>query len=367
MAKKNKSKNVYRDIWDDEDDFAYSDVNHTVTDQSDKTNRHNYKKTRLKKSAERSNESHCGKVIAGVGARWLVAVDHKPEDEIPDHIECSAAGIIVSEHDDASLIAVGDDVGIEVRHNGDNLDASIVRVGQRHTRLSRTIPAKHKTEQVVVSNIDQLVIVMAAAEPFFNTRLIDRYLIAADKGDLIPIICINKVDLMPMDYLEEQLQVYKDLKYEVVFTSVKRNIGVDNLRALMIGKSSVLSGPSGVGKSSLTNALLGYDKQHIGEVSGYSFKGIHTTSFVRMFPLPEGGYLVDTPGLREFAIWDLDKDELPYYFHEFDEFRYQCRFTPCSHIHEPDCAIIKAVEKGLIHPERYQSYLNIAASLDEEQ
>lgn len=362
MKQKKRKKEIFEN---ENDELGYVKITNADNEVSDKKYKHNHKKTRLVSGAERPNETHKGKVIAGVGARWLVDIKHNPEDSAPACVECSAAGIIASEHGDSSLIAVGDDVGIELRRMGDTYDGAIVRVGQRHTRLSRIIPAKNKTEQVMVSNVEQLIIVMAAAEPFFNMRLIDRYLIAADKGDLHPIICINKVDLMPMDFLEEQLQVYKDLKYDVLFTSVKQNIGIERLQEYLIGKSSVLSGPSGVGKSSLTNTVLGYDKQNVGEISEYSYKGMHTTSAVRMFPLPQGGYLVDTPGLREFAIWDLDKEELPYYFPEFEEFRHKCKFSPCSHIHEPDCAIIQAVNKGLIHPERYQSYLNIVESLSE--
>jgi len=362
MKQKKRKKEIIANEEDDE--LGYVKVSNINTEVSDKKNKHNYKKTRLVSDTERINETHTGKVIAGVGARWLVDI-HDSENTVSLCLECSAAGIIASEHGDSSLLAVGDDVGVELRHIGEMYDGSIVRVGQRHTRLSRIIPAKNKTEQVMVSNVDQLIIVMAAAEPFFNTRLIDRYLIAADKGDLHPIICINKADLMPKDFLDEQLNVYRDLKYDVVFTSVKKLSGIDELRALLIGKSSVLSGPSGVGKSSLTNILLGNKEQNIGIISEYSYKGMHTTSAVRMFPLPQGGYLVDTPGLREFAIWDLDKDELPYYFPEFEEFRHECKFSPCSHIHEPECAIIRAVHEGLIHPERYQSYLNIRESLEE--
>ncbi|MBK7987305.1 MAG: ribosome small subunit-dependent GTPase A [Ignavibacteria bacterium] len=350
-------KTRHRHINFDEEDSALSDS------LSNKTNKHSYRKTRLVDTKQTNAETHEGIVIAGVGALWLVNVMLNDYDKSVTTIECKAAGIIISEHQDASLIAVGDKVGIELQNNETSYTGTIVRVAQRYTRLSRVIAAKHKTEQVVVSNIDQLIIVMAAAEPFFNVRLIDRYLIAADKGDLEPIICINKVDLMPLDFIKEQLSVYTTLGIQIVLTSVKQKVGLSELDEILCNKSSVLSGPSGVGKSSLTNALLGENAQNTRNVSETSSKGMHTTSFVKMFALKNDGYLVDTPGLREFAIWDLSLDELPFYFTEFENFRHNCKFNTCTHIHEPDCAVIEAVHEGLIHPERYQSYCNIRESL----
>lgn len=354
-----KSSRIFDEIFDDDEptENVYS------AGLSTKYNKHSYKKTRLVDKKSSSHETHQGTVIAGIGAFWLVNVFIAEGDAQPITIECKAGGIIISEHQDSSLIAVGDHVGIELDQSHQTFSGTIVRVGQRTTRLSRVIAAKNKTEQVLVSNVDQLVIVMAAAEPFFNVRLIDRYLIAADKGDITPIICINKIDLMPQEFVEAQLEVYKDLGIRSIFTSVKNNIGIDELTHLLAHKSSVLSGPSGVGKSSLTNALLGENTQRTQAVSVSSFKGTHTTSSVTMFALNSGGYLVDTPGLREFAIWDLSLDELPYYFSEFDEFRHKCKFNSCSHTHEPACAVIDAVNQGLIHPERYQSYCNIRESL----
>ncbi|MBN8572615.1 MAG: ribosome small subunit-dependent GTPase A [Candidatus Kapabacteria bacterium] len=354
-------KSNHRNTDFDEEDSPLNDTSYMSL--SNKTNKHSFRKTRLVDTKKSNTETHEGIVIAGVGALWLVNVVLNEHDADVTTIECKAAGIIVSEHQDASLIAVGDVVGIELQSNETPHSGTIVRVAQRHTRLSRVIAAKHKTEQVVVSNIDQLIIVMAAAEPFFNVRLIDRYLIAADKGDLEPIICINKTDLMPIEFIEDQLSVYQALGIPIVLTSVKKNTGIANMYALLQGKSSVFSGPSGVGKSSLTNALLGENTQSTRTVSEASFKGTHTTSFVKMFALKNGGYLVDTPGLREFAIWNLSIEELPFYFTEFENFRHKCKFNTCSHIHEPDCAVLEAVHEGLIHQERYQSYCNIRESL----
>lgn len=354
-----KSSRAFDDVFEDDEpaEDMYS------LGLSTKYNKHSYKKTRLVEKKSSVHETHQGTVIAGIGALWLVNVFVTENATDPTIIECKAGGIIISEHQDSSLIAVGDHVGIELDQSHQTLSGTIVRVGQRTTRLSRVVAAKNKTEQVLVSNVDQLVIVMAAAEPFFNVRLIDRYLIAADKGDITPIICINKIDLMPQEFVEAQLEVYKDLGIQSLFTSVKQNTGITELMHVLAHKSSVLSGPSGVGKSSLTNALLGENTQRTQAVSESSFKGTHTTSSVKMFALNNGGYLVDTPGLREFAIWDLSLDELPYYFSEFDEFRHKCKFNSCSHTHEPSCAVIDAVTQGFIHPERYQSYCNIRDSL----
>jgi ribosome biogenesis GTPase len=207
---------------------------------------------------------------------------------------------------------------------------------------------------------------MSAADPFYNKRLLDRYLIAAELGKLAPSICINKIELMDKGLIAEDLAVYSEtLKIPLFFTSVSEGIGIEELALGLKDHSTVLSGPSGVGKSSLINAISGEELQRTGEVSERTWKGKHITSSARMFALPGGGFLADTPGLRELGLWDIHPDDTAFYFHDFDAFYPRCKFTSCTHRHEPDCAVKKAVEENEIDPERYVSYLQIVESLEE--
>jgi ribosome biogenesis GTPase len=210
---------------------------------------------------------------------------------------------------------------------------------------------------------------MSAADPFYNRRLIDRYLIAIELGNLEPIICINKIDLMDEDFVREDLTVYSEmLGIPVLLVSATKKKNLRALKTLLSGKKTVFSGPSGVGKSTLVNMLVGDEVQSVTEVSAKTQKGLHTTTFSVIFPLPEaqfpdGGYILDTPGIREFGMWNVDAEDIPFYFHDFDDYRLECRFTPCTHTHEPHCAVKAAVEAGEIDPERYESYCLILESM----
>jgi ribosome biogenesis GTPase len=301
-----------------------------------------------------------GRVMAVGGRTWYVQSD----EEV---IECLPAGTVYALHEDTSLLAVGDMVGFERIDDGTGIvKGSIIQVEKRFSHLSRKGIGKYAGEQVIISNVDGILIVMSAADPFYNKRLLDRYLIAAELGKLTPSICINKIELMDKDLIAEDLSVYSDtLKIPVYFTSVAEGIGIEELAAGLNNHSTVLSGPSGVGKSSLINAISGEELQRTGEVSERTWKGKHITSSARMFALPGGGFLADTPGLRELGLWDIHPDDTAFYFHDFDAFFPKCKFTSCTHRHEPDCAVKKAVEEELIDPERYISYLQIVESLEE--
>lgn len=301
-----------------------------------------------------------GTVMAVGGRTWFVQFG----DEI---IECLPAGTVYAMHEDTSLLAVGDNVGIErIEDEMGNMKGMIVEVGERISQFSRKGIGKHAGEQVIISNVDSILIVMSAADPFYNKRLLDRYLIAAELGGLSPMICINKIELMDEDLIAEDLSVYSGiLNIPIFFTSVKEQTGIEELSNALCKHSTVLSGPSGVGKSSLINAITGEELQKTGEVSERTWKGKHITSSARMFAMPGGGFLADTPGLRELGIWDMHPDDVAFYFHDFDAFYPKCKFTSCTHRHEPDCAVKQAVEEELIDPERYISYLQIAESLDE--
>lgn len=303
-----------------------------------------------------------GRVVAVSSRTWIVQPEQGGET-----VECIVAGAVNARNSDQSLVAVGDFVRFlkDATQVEQRILGMITEVEERKTKLARK-PAGKKVvqEQVLVSNVDQLVILMSAADPFYNKRLIDRYLIVAEKGDLEPIICINKTDLMDEDFIREDLAAYDVLGIPIILISALKSKGFDPLKKVLKDRTTVFSGPSGAGKSTVTNALLGNEFQATGGISRQTSKGTHTTTNAQMFPLPGGGYIVDTPGIRELAAWQLDADELPYYFTEFNEYMHDCKFAPCTHTHEPGCAVKEAVEIGEIDAERYQSYLQILDSLE---
>jgi ribosome biogenesis GTPase len=296
-----------------------------------------------------------GTVMRPLGPRWMVATPEAVWD-------CAVSGIIDVPHT-SSLVAVGDTVWImpDQRASG---AGSIVKVEERTTVLSRKAAGRGKKEQVLVSNAEQLCIVVAAAQPDYKKRLIDRYLIAADKGELAPMIVINKIDLIPDEYRQDfvdDLRVYsEDLGIPVLFTSTTTGEGIEELEQHLLAHTSLLAGPSGVGKSSIIN-LISNIPQAVGEISRKYDKGRHTTTAAIVIPLRNGGIAIDTPGIREFALWELGIDELPFYFEEFAPFAEHCKFNSCSHTHEPGCAVKQAVEEGLVDEERYASYLLLSS------
>lgn len=312
-----------------------------------------------------------GWVIDSTGRSWIT--EHTNNDGTKELYDCVVSRSVVTDNPASTLVAVGDRVLFRTEVESGESDSLpggvIVFVQERETKLARESAGKDGIEQVIVSNIDQVVILMSAADPFYNRRLIDRYLIAIELGNLQPIICINKIDLMDEDFVREDLTVYSEmLGIPVLLVSAAKKKNLTALKALLSGKKTVFSGPSGVGKSTLVNMLVGDEVQSVTEVSAKTQKGLHTTTFSVIFPLPEtqfpdGGYILDTPGIREFGIWNIDAEDVPFYFHDFDDYRLECRFTPCTHTHEPHCAVKAAVERGEIDPERYESYCLILESM----
>jgi ribosome biogenesis GTPase / thiamine phosphate phosphatase len=314
----------------------------------------------IKKDGILTRNARKGIVVAAMGKAYLVE-----DTENGLLVDCSPAGTIISDNDITSLIAVGDYIYYSPGKtaDGEELTGKIIKVEQRDYILSRKAVYIHG-EHVVAANCAFLLIIMAAADPYYNKRLIDRFIVSAEQGDMKPAICINKMDLMDRDFIEEDMQIYRKLEIPIFYTSTVANQGIDELRNFLGSSSTVLSGPSGVGKSTIINHILGEEIQSIGDVSESSGKGMHTTSFVRMLKLPGGGSVVDTPGIREFGLIRMDKVELPLFFHDFDDYYNNCRYMPCSHTHEPGCAVKAAVEEGKIDPERYISYVNIYESIE---
>ena len=256
-----------------------------------------------------------------------------------------------------NVVAVGD----EVLFSGvDSTQAVIERVQPRRTCLSRPDVFYPHLRQVIVANVDRLLIVSSLRDPPIWFELIDRYLIAAARHGLKPVICLNKIDLACGDREYRPLmQPYLTLGYELLFTSAATGQGVDELRAILRDRGTVLAGLSGVGKSSLLNAVQPGLQLKTGVVSDRHHEGRHITVQVSLLHLEVGGYVVDTPGIREFGLWDVSPEELADYFPEIVAHAADCRFPGCSHIHELGCTVRAAVHRGEIAASRYDSYVKI--------
>ncbi len=262
----------------------------------------------------------------------------------------------------SSLVAVGDRVSISINKDG---TGTIESVAERRTVLSRTrasAEARHllkDQEQVLVANPDQVVFVFAVKRPHPSLRKLDRFLAVAEMNKLPAIICVNKIDLTGLEKAREKFGIYDEIGYRVIYASAKEETGVAELRDCLQGKLSVLAGSSGVGKSSLLNAVQANLGLKVREVSKATGKGLHTTRYAEMIPLEMGGYVADTPGIRGLALFDVEPGELDAYFREMAPLVADCQFSDCSHQHEPGCAVRAAVADGRISPARYDSYLRL--------
>ena len=274
---------------------------------------------------------------------------------------CTVRGVLKSLATDLQHVVVaGDHVAIQVGGAGhDDEQAVIVRVDARRNQISRT---SRKRQQVLVSNIDFVCIVASAAEPQLKPNLIDRYLISAEKANIDPIIVINKVDLVDLVDLQPVIGVWAAMGYPVLLTSTESGLGIERLKRLVSGRDSVVTGQSGVGKSSLLNVIEPGLQLRIGTVSDENQKGRHTTTAAKLIPLENGGHLIDTPGIRQFQLWDVIPEEVAGYFRDLRPFINGCRFPDCTHTHEEDCAVKWAVADGKLNVRRYESYVQIKDS-----
>lgn len=261
----------------------------------------------------------------------------------------------------ARPIAVGDRIEFTPQASG---DAAIVEVLPRHGgKLSRKAAGEREIEQVVAANVEQLVVVVSADHPPLNRGLLDRLVVSGEHGELDVAVCINKIDLVGPSAVEAVLGVYRGIGYAAAATSAATGEGIGVLREVLRDRTSVFAGPSGAGKSSLLMKVQPGLKLRVRAVSASTRKGRHTTTAVSLLPLDVGGCVVDTPGIREFALYDLERDELQHCFPEMADRFGQCQFRNCLHLHEPGCAILAALEAGDIDPERYASYQRIYDSL----
>ncbi|MFZ0566254.1 MAG: ribosome small subunit-dependent GTPase A [Chlamydiales bacterium] len=260
-----------------------------------------------------------------------------------------------------NLVIVGDFVLFEPE------EGSIIFVEERKTILSRAKHLHRRKEHLIAANIDQVLITLSVSEPSLKPALADRYIIAACKGGMEPVILLNKIDLLGRDREKQAIvsafiRTYRRLGFCMIAVSAKTNEGIDSLKEQMKEKASVFSGQSGTGKSSLINALTGLSLP-IGEVIKKTGKGVHTTTMAQLIPLEFGGWCIDTPGIQSFGIWDLHKEDLDIYFPEIQSVGEGCKYSNCTHSHEPDCAVKKEVENGEISSLRYASYLKLLEEL----
>lgn len=232
----------------------------------------------------------------------------------------------------------------------------IERVEPRRGSLCRTSRSR---QQVIVTNVDRVMIIASAAEPRLKPNLIDRLLITADKSGILPIICINKIDLVDPAALQPLVGVYSQMGYQVLLLSAKTGFGVERFRRALVDRESVVAGQSGVGKSSLLNRVDPSLELRVSAVSAETEKGRHTTSTARLLPLCCGGYVVDTPGIRQFQLWDVTAEEVAGFYRDLRPFVSRCRFPDCTHTHESDCAVKDAVADGRLDERRYESYCHL--------
>ena len=268
-------------------------------------------------------------------------------------------------------IAVGDIVEI-IPEDGDSSSAMITDIAPRRNYIVRTSPHKRVHKHIIAANLDQAILICTVKEPRTSRGFIDRFLVTAAAYHIPAILVFNKKDLLKEKDMEKFLEleeVYTSIGYQVLLISAKKGEGIAEIGELLHNKVSLISGHSGVGKSSLINQLMPGLALRTKEVSGWSGKGLHTTTFAEMFDLPAeiGGKLIDTPGIRELGIVDIPKTELSHYFLEMQPYITECQFNNCLHINEPGCAVKAAVEEGDIDEERYISYATILETIEEEK
>jgi ribosome biogenesis GTPase len=272
-------------------------------------------------------------------------------------LTCQLRGRLKKGRRTGDVVAVGD--WVQVTPLG-GINGVIERVEPRQHMFARLSPQPQgEYLQILIANPSQVMLVFACAEPAPRLGMLDRFLVIAEKQGVPAFIVANKIDLIGLEGAQEIFGHYPALGYDVIYTSVPQDCGLDVLREHLAHKISLLTGPSGVGKSSLLNAIQPGLGLQVRQISQSTSKGRHTTVVRELFPLEGGGYVADTPGLKALAMWDIEPEELDGYFPELRSRVAGCAFSDCTHVHEPGCAVLQAVEAGQVHPARYQSYLRM--------
>src|SRR5690349_83566 len=294
--------------------------------------------------------------MSGTGGVWRVRTDDG------ESLEVSMRGRLKKADDDALKLTVGDRINLEAGSRDDTW--VIGEILPRRSQLARRMPGGGHGERIVAANVDQVIVVFAAAKPEPHVRMLDRFLVIAEGNSLDARIIINKIDLVDETETRTKFRDYERAGYPLHYTSVKKQIGLEELHDALAGRTSVLSGPSGVGKSSLLNGMYPGLNLRVGEISESVNKGRHTTVGALLHPLPDGGFVADTPGLREIGLWGLDPSELADCFPEFRPLTPQCRFADCTHTVEPGCAVREAIAAGEVSVTRHESYVKLREELE---
>ena len=297
--------------------------------------------------------------MSGTGGTWRVRTDDR------ENLDVTMRGRLKKIDDEALKLSVGDEVVLE-RGSRDGAWA-IREILPRRSQLARRLPGGGHGERIVVANVDQVIIVFAAVKPDPHVRMLDRFLVIAEGNALGARIVINKIDLVDEVQTREKFSAYEAAGYPLHLTSVKKGIGLESLHDALAGRTSVLSGPSGVGKSSLLNGMYPGLNLRVGEISESVNKGRHTTVGALLHPLPDSGFVVDTPGLREVGMWGMPSEHLDACFPELRGLMDECRFADCTHRTEPACAVLAAVESGQVSRERYESYAKLREELEDTE
>ncbi|MFZ4263516.1 ribosome small subunit-dependent GTPase A [Sphingobacterium sp. HJSM2_6] len=296
-----------------------------------------------------------GLVTKSTGSWYIV------EDDQHKQYECRIKGKFRTHGiKTTNPIAVGDFVEFELEHGQQS--AIITKLEPRKNYIIRKSVNLSKQTQIIGANLDQAILLITLASPATSTGFIDRFLVTAEAYHIPAILVFNKLDLFSeegLEILEEYTQLYEQLGYPCFVVSALEKKNLHPLQELLKDKTTLVSGHSGVGKSTFINALIPDLDLKTGHISEWSDKGKHTTTFAEMFDLPFGGKLIDTPGIRELGVVDIEKQELSHYFPEMRQLLSQCRFHNCRHINEPGCAVLQALEEGDIDPSRYDSYISI--------
>ncbi|MBA3688169.1 MAG: ribosome small subunit-dependent GTPase A [Chloroflexi bacterium] len=280
-------------------------------------------------------------------------------------LECRLRGRVKQERGNSDLVVIGDHVAVTSLADGDSM---IESVEPRRTRFSRRQPGPRGSwkEDMIVANLDQVLVVFACADPMPHLRMVDRFLVVAEHNQVEAVLVANKADLVGLSAARGLFAAYEGIGYPVHYVSAREGIGVEELADRLVGRVSVVTGPSGVGKSTLLNAIQPGLRIETGAVSETVHKGRHTTTSAELHPLtaPGGGYVADTPGLRELGLWQVPPEELAWCFPEMRDYLGQCAFNDCRHISEPRCAVLAAVEAGRISAARHDSYRRLLLNED---
>lgn len=290
---------------------------------------------------------------------WAAGGIYRTLLDTGQEVEAALRGRLKLEQRTGDRVVAGDRVYVESHSDG---SFTIEAVAERKSEIARRAPGQgSRRAKVLVANVDQVAIVIAAAKPEPRLRMLDRLLVLAESNDIPAFIIVNKIDLVPLGPVQSMFADYERAGYELLFVSVKQEIGLARVRERVHARETVLTGPSGVGKSSLLNWLYPEANARTREVSEAVMKGQHTTVSAQLIHLPDGGFIVDTPGLREVGMWGINPEGLDVCFPDFRPFLGDCKFSTCTHLHEPGCAVQAAVEAGSLSAARYESYRDLYA------